>query len=202
MPSAVVMGASDATSGLATSALTVSCGGSVRAATTRQASSASLTVQIDRHDCTLTGKATDEVGNRASRQLTPNVRLYDLRRSTARADFAGGWKIVGSKDSLGRTLARTSARGATVRLRFEGAQFAVVAKRGPSGGRFKVIVDGKHVDTIDLYAGTGTKRRVVYVRNVTKEPHVVKLRATGTKRPKSSGTRVWLDAVLVLDRRK
>ncbi len=76
-----------------------------------------------------------------------------------------------------------------------------MARRGPAGGRFEVIVDGKQVDTVDLYAKAGDTRRIVFVRNVPKGQHVVKLRATGTGRAASSGSTVWLDAVLVLDRR-
>ena len=52
-----------------------------------------------------------------------------------------------------------------------------------------------------LYSGKDDDRHVSYVRNVPKGRHVVKLRATGTANPKSSGSTVWLDAVLVLDRR-
>ena len=103
---------------------------------------------------------------------------------------------------MGKTLARTSARDATVRVSFEGAQYAIVARRGPAGGKLKVIVDGKQVSTVDLYASSGDARRIVHVGNVPKGKHDLQLRATGTKRPASSGTTVWLDAVLVLDRRK
>jgi hypothetical protein len=55
---------------------------------------------------------------------------------------------------------------------------------------------------VDLYAPSGDNRRIVYVRNVPKGLHTVKLVATGTKSERSSGTTVWLDAVLVLDRRR
>ncbi len=105
------------------------------------------------------------------------------------------------KDSLAGTLTRTASKGATAKLRFDGAQFAVVARRGPSGGLVKVILDGKHIDTIDLYAKDGDSRRIVYVRDVPRGGHEVKLRATGTGAAQSSGAMVWLDAILVLDRR-
>ncbi len=58
------------------------------------------------------------------------------------------------------------------------------------------------MDTVDLYAKSGDARRIVYVGNVSRGKHQIKLRATGSGRPASSGSTVWLDAVLVLDRRK
>jgi hypothetical protein len=84
----------------------------------------------------------------------------------------------------------------------DGAQLAVVVRRGPAGGRLKVILDGKHADTIDTYAGDGDPRRIVYVRDVPRGRHLLQLQPTGTSRPASMGSTVWLDGVLVLDRRK
>ena len=115
--------------------------------------------------------------------------------------FDGRWKIGRNRAALGRSLARTTSKGAQAKVAFKGQQFAVVTRRGPAGGRLKVILDGKHVDTIDLYSSKDDDRHVTYVRNVPKGRHVVKLRATGTANPKSSGSTVWLDAVLVLNRR-
>jgi len=40
----------------------------------------------------------------------------------------------------------------------------------------------------------------VHVRNVSRGKHTIKLKAAGSG-PSSSGSMIWLDAVLVLDRR-
>ncbi len=202
VPTTVIMGARDATSGLGSSTITVDCRGSVRATRTASTASNALDVQIDRRGCTLVGKAEDRLGNTRIRKLLPTVALLDLKRSNPRVSFGSGWKILSATEALGRSLARASARDATVRVSFEGSQFALVARRGPAGGKLKVIVDGKQVSTVDLYAGSGDARRIVYVGNVPQGKHELALRAAGTKRPSSKGTSVWLDAVLVLDRRK
>ncbi len=202
VPTTVAMGASDATSGLDGSTLTAICGGRTRAADYSTAGQAGLTVQIDRSGCTLKGTADDVVGHRTSRALDPAVALFDVRHSSARVRLNGSWQTLKHKDSLAGTLARTSSKDATAKLAFEGAQFAVVARGGPSGGGLKVIVDGKRVDTIDLYAKRGDSRRIVYVGDVPRGSHEVKLRPTGSGSSRSSGSLVWLDAILVLDRRK
>jgi hypothetical protein len=202
VPTNVDMGARDSNSGLVSTTLRVDCNGAVKANQTRQAAANGLDVQIDRGGCTLLSQADDKAGNQRVRKIAPRALLHDLKRSNSAAAIGSGWQILSAKESVGRTLARTSARNATIVLDIEGAQFAVVARRGPSGGRFKVIVDGKQVGLVDLYASSGDARRIVYVGDVPKGKHQLKLRATGTKRAASKGTSVWLDAVVVLDRRK
>jgi hypothetical protein len=155
-----------------------------------------------RAGCSVNGAAKDAAGHIAKKSISPKLRTIDVRRGSKSVKLRGPWKGAKDKNALGRTLARTSSKGALAKVTFRGQQFAIVAHRGPSGGRVKVIVDGKHVDTIDLYASKSDDRRIVYVRNVPKGKHVVKLRSTGTANAKSSGRNVWLDGVVVLDRRR
>jgi lysozyme len=199
VPALSAMSASDATSGLLGSTLRATCGGTQRASKHRPASKLDLSFRLDRDGCTIKGSAEDVVGNSANEQLQPSVALHDIRSGSA--TFHGSWKTLVNGDALGDTLARSSAKDAHVKLQIDGSQFAVVARKGPAGGRFKVIVDGKHVDTVDLYSKAGDSRRIVYVSNVPRGPHTVRLKATGTAQGDSSGTTVWLDAVLVLDKR-
>ncbi len=202
IPTTVAMAAKDETSGLDSTTLAAVCSGNTRALDVSPAGDTGLTVQLDRSGCALEGTANDVAGHRTVKTLSPRIQVSDVRKSSTRVRLIGDWKTRKHKASLGKTLARTATRGATAKIRFSGAQFAVVARRGPAGGHLKVIVDGKHVETVDLYATKRDDRRVVHVRNVPKGKHVVKLRVTGTGSAKSSGAMVWLDAILVLDRRK
>lgn len=202
VPASAKMQASDKTSGLASSTLKASCGGTVRASAYRKASSADLTVQLDRAGCTVRGIADDNVGHRRVNALQPRVAVLDARARGGAFRFSGDWKTTRKADALGKTLTMSGTKGATARVAFDGAQFAIVARRGPSGGRLDVILDGKKVGTVDLYAKSNDPRRIVFVRDVPRGKHVLKLRATGTAASASKGTHVWLDALLVLDRRK
>jgi hypothetical protein len=202
VPTTVKLDASDETSGLDSSSLEAVCNGRTRASDLGLAGKAGLTVQIDRNGCTLKGAASDVVGHRTAQALDPSVALFDVRSGSARIRFNGAWKTLKHPDSVGKTLARASSAGATAKLQLQGAQFAVVARRGPAGGRLDVIVDGERVDSIDLYATSADSRRIVYVGNVPRGEHELKLRATGTGSARSSASTVWLDAILVLDRRK
>jgi hypothetical protein len=202
VPTVLNLSASDSTSGLDSTAVKATCRGKERAAKYSVAAKPSLTVQIDRTGCELVGLASDRVGHQTTKKLSPSIKLIDLRRSSSAVTFSKGWTILSAKASLGKSLARASKAGATIKARIDGSQFAIVVRRGPAGGKLKVLVDGTHVDTIDLYAADGDARRVLYVRDVPRGQHTVKLRTTGTARAAATGATVWLDALLVLDRRK
>ena len=193
--------ATDATSGLDSSRVEASCGAR-RASRTRQAQAAELAMNIDRTGCTITGTATDKVGHTGSSSIGPRIQLRDVRERSRDFSFKGDWKTARMNGAIGKTLTQASERGARMRMPFEGAQYAVVTRLGPSGGQLDVLVDGKRVTTLDLYAKKSDSRRIVHVGSVPRRKHVLELRPTGTSDPASTGTNVWLDAVLVLDRQK
>jgi GH25 family lysozyme M1 (1,4-beta-N-acetylmuramidase) len=193
---------SDATSGIDWGSLGATCDGTKRARASAVDGRAELTTRVDREGCKIVGSAADVAGHRKSKRLDPTISLIDVRRSSKRILLKGPWRVKDQKASLKSTLAQTSSAGAVARVVFEGAQVAVVARRGPAGGRVKVQLDGKKVGTIDLYADAGQGRRIVFVKNVVPGKHALKLVTTGTGSAESSGSYVWLDAVLVLDRRR
>ncbi len=63
-----------------------------------------------------------------------------------------------------------------------------------------VAIDGVTVETIDLYASKSQARKVVFSQsNLDPEvSHTITVQATGSKRSASTGTRVDVDAFVVL----
>ena len=95
----------------------------------------------------------------------------------------------------------TTWRGARQKLTAVGTDFAIVSPKEPSQGRAAVLLDGKRVATIDLYARRPQTRTIVYAMSFpTAGRHTIALQATGTKSRPSKGTRVDLDAFQVLKR--
>jgi lysozyme len=201
IPISASMKAADATSGLARSKLEATCGGSKRAGRKGLEAITDVSALIKRSGCSVHGSATDNLGLTGTRGLDPRIALVDARSRTGQISLRGSWTTKKTKGALGKTLAQTSDRGARAVLRFTGAQFAIVARRGPSGGSLDVRLDGKRVGSVSLLAGKNDNRRIVYVRNVPKKKHVLELRFTGAADPAAAAT-AWLDAILVLDRRK
>ncbi len=87
------------------------------------------------------------------KSISPKLRTIDLPSQLEEREAP---RFVEGDEEQGRARKDAShgrpRRGAQAKVSFKGQQFAVVVRRGPTGGRVKVIVDGKHVDTIDLYA--------------------------------------------------
>ena len=100
-------------------------------------------MELDRAGCTVTGTAADVVGHTTSSRLSPNVALIDLRTGSERASYRGSWHTLRHSAALNDSLTRSAEGGSRVDVAFEGAQVAVVARRGPSGGRFEVSIDGR-----------------------------------------------------------
>jgi hypothetical protein len=202
VPVAVQVGAADATSGLASTFAGITCDGRPRGSSKSKSANARVTTKIGRSGCTVRGRSVDVAGLSTVKRLAPKIQVIDVRRNTRGIAFKGKWRTVKSSSALNRTLVRATGKNAQAKLRFSGHQFAIVARKGPSSGRFEVIVDGRRVGKVDLWAKKGEARQIVYVGDVSRGKHTLKLRTTGTSRAKSKDNRVLVDAVLVLDRRK
>ena len=75
-----------------------------------------------------------------------------------------------------------------------------MAPRNSNRGKAEVYLDGVKVATVDLYASSGQSRKVVFRRGGLdpSTTHTLEVRALGTKNAASSGTRVDVDAFVVL----
>jgi len=76
---------------------------------------------------------------------------------------------------------------------------AWVSTKGPDRGKAQVWLDGTMVATVNLYAAAVHTRQVVWSQNVDpSRDHVLEVHVLGTKSPASTGTRVDVDAFVVL----
>jgi hypothetical protein len=98
-----------------------------------------------------------------------------------------GWKRTRVERAWGRTVVRAKRAGATGRLRFRGAQVALIGRRLRGGGRLRVTIDGRS-RTLRV-RGRTPHRSVLWVSPRLREgSHVLRLRSLG-------GGPVDLDAV-------
>jgi len=76
---------------------------------------------------------------------------------------------------------------------------AWVAPRGADRGYAHVYLDGTKVATVNLYSSSTQYRKLVYVKTwSTSGAHTLKVYVPGTKPAASTGTRVDIDAFVVL----
>jgi len=101
--------------------------------------------------------------------------------------------------AYGAALKFSSEASATATRSFTGRQIAFDFDSGPGRSIVAIFVDGERVATIDLYAAEGQWSRVMYSKRwSTSDAHWITVRVTGTKRAASTGTRVDVDAFVVL----
>ena len=98
-------------------------------------------------------------------------------------------------------MAGASKVNASQSLTLTASDLAIVSTRGKDRGMARVLLDGRAVATIDLYAPSTKAGQVVWSTSFpTAARHTVALVALGKKSPKGKGTRVDLDAFLALTR--
>jgi hypothetical protein len=81
-----------------------------------------------------------------------------------------------------------------VNLTFTGTSVKWVTALGPGYGQAKVKIDGQLVETVDLYAASQQWQVVKSYGGLSAGTHTLKLKVLGTKKAKSSGTAVVVDA--------
>jgi peptidoglycan/xylan/chitin deacetylase (PgdA/CDA1 family) len=109
--------------------------------------------------------------------------------------YSGTWQRSSVSSAFGGGLAQTSSSSASAHLSFTGSTIGWVAPRGPKKGLVDVYLDGALATTVDLYAASGSPRRLVFVRSwASSGSHTIELRPRGT----SGRPRADLDAFVIL----
>ena len=194
--------ATDAVSGLASAELTGACG---TTPTTTQTLGPTddpappMELGLRPGDrCGFTSQATDNAGHLTTG--TPQNFALALREQT-RSDttWQGSWNKISSVLYSGGSVRSAGTKGAAATFRFTGTDVAFVTSIGPNRGKVQVLVDGVAAGTLDLYAARGANRQIVFTRHFAAGgTHTLRLRVLGTRNSHSKGTRVDVDAFLVL----
>lgn len=142
-------------------------------------------------------RATD-ILNALGQFATSSAGTLNLRQEwSSGIRYSGGWPTVTSSGLSGGSARFATAAGSSASISFDGTSVAWVTGKGPQRGRARVYLDGISIATIDLYAPTNRSRQIVFARNgLTSGSHTLRIVALGNGA--SSGTRVDLDAIIVL----
>ncbi len=150
-------------------------------------------------------RAQDRAGNWSGWKpgVAFTVAAYDQSStvSAGKVSYGGTWSGQSHSSHYGGSVRHSSTKGATASFSFTtGKQVAWVAPKGANRGYAHVYLDGSKVATVNLYYSSTLYRRAVFVRgglnpSVT---HTLKVYVSGTKPSSSSGTRVDVDAFVVI----
>jgi hypothetical protein len=149
-------------------------------------------------------RATDGVGNTSDWAYgTDQPFLVDPHQENENSEamvYTGTWNQQALASAYGGSVKHASTEGSTAQFTFTGRNVAWVSTKGPNMGKATVSVDGVIVSTVDLYNSASQYRKMVFSQSGLDPTvsHTIAVQALGTKKAASSGTRVDVDAFVVL----
>lgn len=144
-------------------------------------------------------KATDGAGNFSAFSAAPEFTVTPAQDGSASISEAGSWQSSSDPGFYGGTVRRSTAAGATQTLTLTASDFAFVSTEGPNRGKVRLMIDGASQGTFDLYNSSTRLRRVIFAADFgAPGTHTIQIRVLGTKNGASTGTRVDLDAFMVM----
>jgi hypothetical protein len=146
-------------------------------------------------------RAQDVAGNWSGWKQASAFKVNLLQEIDGQIVYAGTWTPVSLSGASGGGVNHASAAGASAKLTFAGgSSVAWVAPKGADRGVAEVWVDGAKVKSADLYASSAQPRKMIYAKSQMNPlvSHSIEVRVLGTKNASSSGTRVDIDALVVL----
>jgi hypothetical protein len=138
-------------------------------------------------------QAVDFAGNLSEPAWSPTftLRAYQERE----ASYSPSWQRKFGRRAYGRFQSSSSRTLAQARFSFSGRGVAWVARTSRRGGRARVYIDGRYVDTISLYSSRAVSRKVVFRRRWgSTRFHTIAIRSVAS----AARPRVSVDAFVVL----
>ncbi len=145
-------------------------------------------------------RAQDRAGNWSAWAYGPGFKVEAYQESSTVLRFTGTWTTAKLTAAYGGALRYASAGGNQVSLTFKGRNVALVARRSAGSGQAGIYLDGNYLTKVDLYSSTVLQRQVVFTQDGLDPSvsHTLEVRVLGTKNTSSTGTRVDIDAFVVL----
>jgi hypothetical protein len=166
---------------------------------TALATSADVAVNVN-SSVLFTAGAVDLAGNASTGAAGSALIARLSQESSPDIVDTGSWTTQAAAIATGGGTQFASAAGAKVTFTFSGRKVGWVSATGPNRGKARVFVDGVQVgDVIDLFASSATGRLLVFAQNLTGGSHTIEVRVTGTRNAASTGTRVDVDAFVVVE---
>lgn len=112
----------------------------------------------------------------------------------------GTWHETSLSGASGGTVHRSDHPGSSAYFAFHGPRGTLRLSTGPRSGFARIVVDTRHVETVDLYAPvpgilTRTFDNLVVGTPLLEDWHHVRVQVTTDRNPASKGLRVGVDAL-------
>jgi hypothetical protein len=110
---------------------------------------------------------------------------------------AVSWARVEDPSAGDGGYAVSDARGARATLSFSGTSLTLLMLRGPSLGQAEILIDGRRIRTVDLYAPDRRPAAITVAAGLAQGPHTATVVVLGTHRGASRGSGVVIERWVV-----
>ncbi|MGH3085740.1 MAG: hypothetical protein ACRDSJ_00300, partial [Rubrobacteraceae bacterium] len=144
-------------------------------------------------------RATDGVGNVSEWAEGPEFTVDAHQETSGAISYGGAWTQQSLSSASGGALKYAATGGAVAKFTFTGRDVAWIAPRDVNRGKAEIWLDGAKITTLSLYRSASQPRKVSFDESWdTSETRTLEVRVLGTKVKNSSGTRIDVDAFVVL----
>jgi hypothetical protein len=160
---------------------------------------AGITLSLEPGTHAFRTRAQDKAGNWGEWATGSTFTLAATQENGTGVTYpAGTWTRQAVASAYGGYLKYEPDSG-RASFSFTGREVARVAHKAGNRGKAEVLVDSVQIATVDLYSSSGQPRQVVFSKEwATSGSHTLVVRLLGTKNASSSGTRVDIDAFVVI----
>jgi bacillopeptidase F len=131
------------------------------------------------------------------RRVTVDALRWGGRLRADPVPEAVSWARVKDPSASDGGYVVSDAPGAQASLRFSGTSLTLMTLRGPTRGQAEIVVDGRSVRTIDLYAPERGFASVRVASGLAEGPHTARVVVLGTRHRASEGSGVAIDRWVV-----
>ena len=101
--------------------------------------------------------------------------------TSSKIAYRGTWRTAGFPGYAGNAAKYDTKAGATATFTFSGSKVVWYGPVGPTRGKARVLVDGKYLKTVDLYARSFTARKAVFTKSwASAGAHKLTIQVLGT----------------------
>jgi hypothetical protein len=143
-------------------------------------------------------RARDGAGNIGPWAAAPSAALTRVEETAAAITYRDAFKRVALRGASGGYVRKTGANGRLCSLTFTGSSIAFVSTTARDRGIAEIRVDGGAWESIDLFSAAARTKKVVWTATVEQGVHTVEISVTGGRNPGATGSRVDVDAFLVV----
>jgi GH25 family lysozyme M1 (1,4-beta-N-acetylmuramidase) len=131
------------------------------------------------------------------RRVTVDALRWGGRLRADPVPEAVSWARVKDPSASEGGYVVSDAPGAQASLRFSGTSLTLMTLRGPTRGQAEIVVDGRSVRTIDLYAPERGFASIRVASGLAEGPHTARVVVLGTRHRASEGSGVAIDRWVV-----